>query len=145
MYHCSTNTDCSSLSSELCWTSSISLGFLTPALSLQENPAGFGVVVGSSFHLPHDLFHSTLLHSFHFSPLLTICFKNRMFSLCLSRESYAEIQPRSFCPFFFSLKWSPNIKTTTITKLVPMIFSAWSGYPEYAGYLPCGILLIILN
>ena len=70
--------------------------------SLRENPAGFGVVVGRSFHLPHDLFRSTLSHSIHFSPLLTICFKNRLFSLRLSRESYAEIRPRSFCVLFFT-------------------------------------------
>ena len=41
----------------------------------------FGVVGGSSFCLPHNLFHSTLLYSIYFSPLITICFKNRKFSL----------------------------------------------------------------
>ena len=39
----------------------------------------FGVVGGGSFRLPHDLFHSTLLYSIHFSSPVTICFKNGMF------------------------------------------------------------------
>ena len=35
--------------------------------------------------------------------------------------------------------WNPNIEAMNITKLVQMIFSAWFGYFEYVGYLPCGI------
>ena len=46
--------------------------------------------------LPHGLFHSTLLYSIHFSLPVTICFKNVAFSLCLSRESHAEIWSRRF-------------------------------------------------
>ena len=41
----------------------------------------FGVAGGNSFHLPQNLFHSTLLYSIYFSSLITICFKNRKFSL----------------------------------------------------------------
>ena len=29
-----------------------------------------------SFHLPHDLYHSTLLYSIHFSSPIAICLKN---------------------------------------------------------------------
>ena len=32
-----------------------------------------------------------------------------------------------------------------IAKLVQMIFSAWFGYFDYVGYLPCGITLIAPN
>ena len=47
---------------------------------------------------------------------------------------------------FFQLTYvDPNIKASNITKLVQMIFSAWFGYFEYVGYLPCGIILIVLN
>ena len=48
------------------------------------------MVGGGTFHLPHDLFHSTLLYSIHFSSPVTICFKNRMFSLRLSRELHGQ-------------------------------------------------------
>ena len=34
---------------------------------------------------------------------------------------------------------NPNTEAMNITKLVQMIFSAWFGYFEYVGYLPCGI------
>ena len=47
---------------------------------------------------------------------------------------------------FFHLTYvEPNIKAINITKLVQMIFSAWSGYFEYVGYLPHGITLIDLS
>ena len=74
----------------------------------------FDVVGGGSFHLPQDLFCSTLLYSIHFSLPITICFKNGMFLLRLSRELYMETQSRSF----FSLMLTPNIKAINITKLV---------------------------
>ena len=45
----------------------------------------------------------------------------------------------------FSLMWNPNIKVINITKLVQMIFTTWFGYSEYVGYLPCGIMLFVLN
>ena len=48
-------------------------------------------LLGGSFCLPHNIFTSTLLYTTHCSSPVTICFKNRMFSLCLSRESRAEI------------------------------------------------------
>ena len=51
---------------------------------------------GGSFRLPYSLFRSTLLYSIHFSSPVTICFKNRTFSLCFSRESHAEIWSRRF-------------------------------------------------
>lgn len=41
-----------------------------------------------SFHLLCNLLHSTLLFLFHFSSLVTICLKNRTFSLCLSIRLY---------------------------------------------------------
>ena len=41
--------------------------------------------------------------------------------------------------------WNPDIKAMNITKLVQMIFNAWVGYFEYVGYLPRGIMLIVLN
>ena len=59
------------------------------------------MVGGGSFHLPHDLFHSTLLYDINFSSHVTICFKNGMFLLQFSRESHAEIQSRSV--FFLNL------------------------------------------
>ena len=49
------------------------------------------MVGGGLFHLPHDLFHSTLLYNIHFSLPITICCKNGTFSLCLSAESHVEI------------------------------------------------------
>ena len=52
------------------------------------------MVGAGSFHLPQDLFHSTLLYSVHFSSSVTVCFKNGTFSLYLGRESHAEIQSR---------------------------------------------------
>ena len=55
-----------------------------------------GVVGGGSFRLPHDLFRSTLLYSVHFSLPTTICFKNRTFSLRVSRESPVEIRSIRF-------------------------------------------------
>ena len=63
-----------------------------------KNP-GFSVVDGGSFHLPHDIFCFTLLYSIHFSSPITICFKNRTFSLRFSRESHVEIWSRSFFSF----------------------------------------------
>ena len=54
----------------------------------------FDVVGGGSIHLPQDLFCSTLLYSIHFSLPITICFKNGMFLLHLSREFHMEIQLR---------------------------------------------------
>ena len=68
----------------------------TTSPSLDEDQSGFGVVGGGSFHLLHDLFHSTLLYSIHFSSPVTICFKNRTFSLRLSRELHVEIWSRRF-------------------------------------------------
>ena len=67
--------------------------------------------VGSSFLLRHDLFHSTLLYSIHFSPLLTICFKNRIFLLYFGRGMHAEIQSRRF---FYLL----NLRGTQTSKLL---------------------------
>ena len=58
--------------------------------------SSFGVVGGGLFHLPHDLFYSTLLYNIHFSLPITICCKNGTFSLCLSRESHVEIWLRRF-------------------------------------------------
>ena len=51
-----------------------------------------------SFHLPHSLFRSTLLYSIYFLSPITVVFKtkDRMFSLCVSRESHVEIQSRGF-------------------------------------------------
>ena len=57
------------------------------------------MVGGGSFHLSQDLFRSTLLYSIHFSLPVTICFKNGMFSLRLSKESQAEIRSRRFFSF----------------------------------------------
>ena len=103
----------------------------------------FGVVGDDSLWLPQNHFHSTLLYSIHFSLPVTICFKNRMFLLHLSRDSYVEIRSRRFLST--SLMWNPNIKVINITNLVQMIFNAWFAYFEYASYLPCGITLIVLN
>ena len=55
------------------------------------------VVGGGSFHLPHNLFHSALLSSIHFSLPIPICLKNGMFSLHFSRELWhVEIWSRFF-------------------------------------------------
>lgn len=42
--------------------------------------------IGGSFCLPLDLFHSILLFSIYFSLSITLCFKNWIFPLCLSKE-----------------------------------------------------------
>ena len=65
----------------------------TTSLLLGWRPV-FDVVGGGSFHLPQDLFCSTLLYSLRFSLPITICFKNGMFLLRLSREFHMEIQLR---------------------------------------------------
>ena len=54
-----------------------------------------------SFHLPHNLFRSTLLYSIHFLSPITTVFKTKdwMFSLCLSRELHVEIQSRGFLSY----------------------------------------------
>ena len=44
--------------------------------------------------LTHDIFHSILLYSIHFSSPVTICLKNRTLLLCFSRESHVEIWSR---------------------------------------------------
>ena len=64
----------------------------------------FGVVGSGSFHFDHDLFCSPVLYSIHFPSTITICFKNKMFSLCFSRESHAEIWSKRV----FSLWWDPT-------------------------------------
>ena len=89
------------------------------------------MVGGGSFHMPQNLFHSTLLWNIHFSSPITICFKSKMFSLCLSRESHVEILPWRF----FSLMWNSNIKAINLTELVQMTFNACFGYFEYVAYL----------
>ena len=53
-------------------------------------------VGGGSFLLLHNLFHSTLLHSIHFSSPVTICLKNGTFSLHLGSESEMKIRSRRF-------------------------------------------------
>ena len=54
-------------------------------------------MVGSDlFHLPHNLFSSTLLYSIQFSLPITVCFKSGIFSLCFSREPNGEIWSRMF-------------------------------------------------
>ena len=60
-------------------------------ITFSEWRSALGVVCGGSFHLPHDLFHFTLLCRIYFSSPLTSCFKNRMLSLCFSRESHVDI------------------------------------------------------
>ena len=98
---------------------------------------------GGSFQLPHDLFHSILLYSIHFSSPITICFKSEMFSLRLNGESRAEVRSRRSHPT--PATWNPNIKVINIIKLMQMIFNAWFGYFEFVGYLPHVIMLIFLN
>ena len=100
-------------------------------VSLEED---WPLVGSGSFYLPHNLFHSTLLCSIHFLSPITICFKSKTFSLCLSRESHIEI-----LPWFFSLTWNPDIKAINITKLVQMTFSAGFGCFEY------GLKLIVFK
>ena len=102
----------------------------------------FGVVHGGSFHLPCELFHSTLLYSIHFSSPVTICFKNRAFFVMFKQSHLRKYGQGSPHPL---LKWNPNIKAINITKLVQMIFSAWFGYFEYVGYLLWHITLIVLS
>ena len=81
--------------------------------------------ISGSFHLPPNLFHSTLLYSIHFSLPITICFKNRTLSFHFSRELHVGKGSRFFV---FSLMWNPNIEATNITKIVQMIFRAWFEY-----------------
>ena len=65
----------------------------TTSPSLDE---AFCVADGGSFRLSHDLFHSTLLNSIHFSLPVTIYIKNGTLSLHFSRESHVEIWSRRF-------------------------------------------------
>ena len=106
------------------------------------------MVGGGSFHLPHDLFRSTLLYRTTFSSPVTICFKNGTSSLCSSRQSHVEIWSRKVLGlfFFFCLtSVESKYQSNLITKLVQMIFLAWSGYFEYVPYLSHGTMLIFLN
>ena len=67
------------------------------------------MVGGGSFHLPHNLFHSTLLSSIHFSLPIPICLKNGIFSLHCNRElSHVEIWSRFFhlCGTYTSKWWT---------------------------------------
>ena len=99
------------------------LTIYTVSLSLDEDQSLMWLVVGL-FCLPHNIFHSTLLISNHFSPPIRICFKNGAFSLNLNKESRVEIWSRRFVCLFVSLIWNPNIKVINITKLVQVIFNA---------------------
>ena len=106
------------------------------------------MVGGGSFHLPHGLFHSTLLYRTTFSSPVTICFKNGTFSLCSSRQSHAEIRSRKvfgFVFFFCLTSVESKYQSNLITKLVQMIFLAWSGYFEYVTPLSHGTTLTVLN
>ena len=89
-----------------------------------------GVVGGSFFLLPHDLFHSTLLYIIYFSLPITVCFKNGTFLLHLSRELHVEIRFEKKKVFLLNV-----CGTQTQTKLVQMIFNASFGYSEYGSYL----------
>ena len=113
----------------------------TTLLSLDEEPT-FGVVGGCSFFLLYGLFHSTLLHSIHFSLSITVYFKNGFFK-CSSRKWNVEIWLRRF--FFAYLIWNPKIKAMNITKLVKRIFSVWFGYFECVCYLWYGLKLTVLS
>lgn len=46
----------------------------------------FGLIGGSLFHLPHTLFHSTLLYSIHFSVSVTICSKKQNISVMFQKR-----------------------------------------------------------
>ena len=102
----------------------------------------FGVVAGGSFHLFHNPFYSTLLYSIHFSLPVTVCFKNRMISLHLCRESHVEIWSRRF---YFHLNYiEPKHKSNEHNHTGANDFQSLIGYLGYVGYFPCGIILIVL-
>ena len=105
------------------------------------------LVAGGSFHLTHDLFHSTLLYSIQFSLPVTICFKNRYF-FHLSKESHGICGQESFYRLTHVECIHSRMHTMQSDKqnqAVQMIFNAWFGYLEYMGCIPQGMALIILN
>ena len=60
----------------------------TKSLSFNKDRPLVGLVM---VHFTCPMISSTLLYGVQFSLPITICFKNGMFSLCLSRESHVEI------------------------------------------------------
>ena len=59
-----------------------------------------GWLMGGSFHLSQDLFHSTLLYSIHFHHPSQFVLKVNNFVMFKYRESHAEIRSRRF--FFYT-------------------------------------------
>ena len=76
------------------------LTIYTVSLSLDEDQSLMWLVVGL-FCLPHNIFHSTLLISNHFSPPIRICFKNGAFLLNLNSHMWKYGQEG----FFFFLTY----------------------------------------
>ena len=66
---------------------------MSPSLE-EDQPVVWLVVV--HFTCPTIFYAPTLLYRIHLSLPITICFKNKMFLLCLSRESHAEIWSKVF-------------------------------------------------
>ena len=102
----------------------------------------FGLVGGSLFHLPHTLFHSTLLYTIHFSSSVTICFKKQNISVMF--------QKRITCENMVKKVFSLNLCGTQTSKwLIYQLgvndFQHRFGYSEYVNNLLYGITLIILN
>ena len=62
-----------------------------------------GWLMGGSFHLSQDLFHSTLLYSIHFHHPSQFVLKVNNFVMFKYRESHAEIRSRRF--FFLHLTY----------------------------------------
>ena len=91
---------------------------------------------GDLFYLPSDFFCSTLLYSIHFSPPVTICFKNRTFLLPLSRELHAEMQLRFFVCFVFCLtSVESKHQSNEYNQAGANDFQCLFGHFEYVGYL----------
>ena len=91
-----------------CWDSSFSFPEGTHYRGLSFNPTThttspaldedrlLGWLMGGSFHLSQDLFHSTLLYSIHFHHPSQFVLKVNNFVTFKYRESHAEIRSRRF-------------------------------------------------
>ena len=103
------------------------------------------MVGGGSFHLPHDLFHSTLLCRNTFHHLSQFVLKMEYFRYVQVDNHMQKYGQERFFGFFCSTSVESKYQSNLITKVVQMIFLAWSGYFEYVTHLSHGTMLTGLN